>query len=101
MRGLDFRETRLDIIVAVVRQLMEGRSIAAGSVELATGAGSTVVSNVVIPAACQPQLTPASAAAAAEVASVYISAVANGSFTISHPNNATVGRHWHWFAVGG
>lgn len=90
-----------DPVTQAVRQLAEGRSNAAGVVELATGEASTTVESPVISAACFPQLTPRSASAAAEVASVYVSAVANGSFTIAHPNTAVSGRLWHYHAIGG
>lgn len=75
----------------------------AGSVTLRTGNATTVVSNDVIPAGCFPQLTAASVNAATEVGNgtIYISAVAKGSFTITHANSATAARTFHWFAVGG
>lgn len=103
MKKLDAREKRLPIIVSVINQLADGRSVVAGSVTLTVNVASTTVSNDVIPAGCFPLLTPASANAATEMGNgtCYVSAVAKGSFTITHANAATTGRTFHWYAVGG
>lgn len=103
MKTLDPREQRLPIIVSTINQLAQGRSVVAGSVTLTINVATTTVSNDVIPAGCFPLLTPRSAAAATEMGNgtCYISAVAKGSFTITHANAATAGRTFHWFAVGG
>lgn len=102
MKKLDARETRLPIIVNVINQLADGRSVASGSVTLRVNEATTVVSNAVIPSGCFPQLTPASANAATEMGAgtCYVSAVAKGSFTITHANAATTGRTFYWHAVG-
>lgn len=86
-----------------VRQLARGRSSAAGTITLTTSTATTVVSSDVISADCFPQLTPASANGATELGNgtCYVSAVADGSFTITHANNATTSRVFHWYAVGG
>lgn len=76
-----------------------GRSNAVGSVTLAVGASSRTVAT----ANCSvPILVPASANAAAEVGNgtMYVSAVANGAFTIAQVNSATSGRVFLWAAVG-
>lgn len=103
MKTLDPREKRPEIIVSVVNQLAHGRCVAAGSVTLTVNVATTTVSNEVIPAGCFPQLTPASANAAAEMGNgtCYVSAVAKGSFTITHANAATTARTFYWHAVGG
>ncbi len=103
MKKLDPRETRLPIIVNTVNQLADGRCVAAGEVTLTVNVATTTVSNDVIPAGCFPQLTPASANAATEMGNgtCYVSAVAKGSFTITHANAATTGRKFYWHAVGG
>jgi len=100
---LDARETRLPIIVNTINQLAHGRSVVAGSVTLTVNVATTTVSNAVIPAGCYPQLTPASANAATEMGNgtIYVSAVAKGSFTITHSNSGTTGRTFYWHAVGG
>jgi hypothetical protein len=103
VKTLDPRETKLPVIVNVINQLAHGRSVVAGSVTLTVNVATTTVSNDVIPAGCFPQLTPASANAATEMGNgtCYVSAVAKGSFTITHANAATTARTFHWFAVGG
>lgn len=102
MKILDAREQRIPIIVNMINQLAHGRSEVAGSVTLTVNAATTTVSNAVIPAGCYPQLTPASANAATEMGNgtCYVSAVAKGSFTITHANAATTGRTFHWYAPG-
>ena len=103
MRPPDPREERPHLIVHAVRQLAEGRSNAAGQVTLTAGAGSTLVSSAVIPPGCYPQLTPASASAAAEWAAgtIHVGAVEKGGFTIFHANSADETRIVNWYAVGG
>jgi len=103
MRTVNYSEKDIRKVVEVVIQLTEGRSFAAGQVELTANAASTTVSLGIIPAGCFPQLTPASSAAAAEwgAGTIYVSAVANGSFTITHANAATTGRMVNWNAAGG
>lgn len=87
-------ETDLKKVILALQQLAAGRSNATGTVTLVTGASTTVVSDPNCAAATVPLLTPVSANAATEVGNgtMYVSAVANGSFTITHANSATAGR---------
>lgn len=103
MRQISNRETRLERIVGQVRALAEGRSLAAGTVTLTENAATTVVSNSIISADCFPVLFPAHANAATEIGNgtMYVSAVTNGSFTITHNNSATANRTFNWLALGG
>jgi len=86
-------ETDLKKLVLAIQQLAAGRSNAVGMVTLATGAATTMVSDKNCALGSTPLLTPATANAAAEVGNgtMYVSAVANGSFTITHANSATTG----------
>jgi len=95
-------ETDLKKIVLSVQQLAAGRSNAIGSVTLATGSSTTTVTTSNCAAGSTPILTPASAAAAVEVGNgtMYVSAVANGSFTITHANSATTGRTFLYAILG-
>lgn len=95
-------ETDLKKIVLAIQQLAAGRSNAVGSVTLATGSATTVVSAANCAAGSTPILTPASANAAAELGNgtLYVSAVANGSFTITHANSATTGRTFLFAVLG-
>jgi hypothetical protein len=90
-------ETDLKKIMLAIQQLAAGRSNAVGTVTLATGAATTVVtptqSGMIAPGST-PILTPTTLAAAAEVASgaMYVSSVGRDTFTITHTNSATTGR---------
>jgi hypothetical protein len=87
-------ETDLKKIVLAIQQLAAGRSNAVGTVTLATGSATTIVADKNCAAGSTPLLTPTTANAAAEIGNgtMFVSAVANGSFTISHANSATSGR---------
>jgi hypothetical protein len=84
-------ETDLKKSVLAIQQLAAGRSNATGSVTLATGSTITTVSTSNCAPGSTPILTPASAAAATEFGNgtIFVSAVTNGSFTITHANSAT------------
>ena len=87
-------ETDLKKIVLAIHQLAAGRSNSVGTVTLATGSASTIVPDKNCAAGSTPLLTPITANAATEVGNgtMYVSAVANGSFTITHANSASSGR---------
>ncbi|MDP1868259.1 MAG: hypothetical protein Q8L13_18225 [Bradyrhizobium sp.] len=95
-------ETDLKKIVLAIQQLAAGRSNAVGTVTLATGAASTVVIDKNCAVGSTPLLTPMTANAAAEIGNgtMHISAVANGSFTISHASSATTGRAFLYVLQG-
>lgn len=90
--GLD--EKDISRLVLSLQQLAAGRSNATGTVTLTTSAATTVVANANCAAASTPILTPTTANAATEVGNgtIYVSVVANGSFTITHANSATTAR---------
>ena len=87
-------ETDLKKVILALQQLAAGRSNATGTVTLATSASMTIVTDPNCAASTVPLLTPVTANAATEVGNgtLYVSAVANGSFTITHANSATAGR---------
>jgi hypothetical protein len=89
-------------IVRAVRELFEGRSNAVGSFTLASGAASTTVAAQNCGAGSTVLFAPTSAHAAAEIAAggMYVSAVANGSFTVTHANNAQTDRTFLYAAFG-
>jgi hypothetical protein len=95
-------ETDAYKIVRAIRELFEGRSNAVGSCTLAANAASTVVTARNCGAGSTVLLTPTSAHAAAELAAggMYVSAVANGAFTITHANNAQADRTFLYAALG-
>lgn len=95
-------ETDLKKIVLAIQQLASGRSNAVGTVTLTTSAATTSVTDRNCAAGTVPILVPTTANAAAEVGNgtVYISAVSNGSFTITHANSATTGRTFLYALFG-
>jgi hypothetical protein len=95
-------ETQLFRIVNAVRQLMQGRSNAAGSLTLAPGAASTTVSAPNCAAGAQVFLFPRTAHAAAELAAggCFVSQIGSGSFTLTHANNAQADRTFSYVCLG-
>jgi hypothetical protein len=95
-------ETDPKKIVLAVQQLAAGRSNAVGRVTLATGSATTTVTTSNCASGSTPILVPASVNAAVEVGNgtMYVSTVANGSFTISHANSATTGRTFLYAILG-
>src|SRR5262245_29933572 len=95
-------ETDLKKIVLALQHLAAGRSNAVGSVTLATGSATTTVTTANCAIDSTPILTPASANAATEMGNgtMYVSAVANGSFTITHTNSVTPGRTFLYAILG-
>lgn len=95
-------EKDLSKYALALQQLAGGRSNAAGSVTLAAGAASTVVTAD----NCAPQsavfLFPktANAGAALAAGTTFISAVGKQSFTISHANNAQTDRAFFYVCLG-
>ena len=87
-------ETDLKKIILAIQQLAAGRSNAVGTVTLATGSATTVVTDKNCAPGSTPLLTPTTANAATEAGNgtMFISAVTNGSFAITHANSATTGR---------
>jgi hypothetical protein len=89
-------------IVFTVRQLCEGRSNAAGTFTLLANAASTTVaarncgngSSVL----CFP--TTANAAAEWKNGTMYIGTVSNGSFVVTHANNAQTDRAFMYVTLG-
>jgi hypothetical protein len=95
-------ETDLKKIVLAIAQLAAGRSNAVGTVTLATSAATTVVTDKNCAAGSTPLFTPITANAALEIGNgtMYVSTVANGSFTITHANSATAGRTFLYALIG-
>jgi hypothetical protein len=95
-------ETDPKRIVLALQQLAAGRSNAVGIVTLATGAAATVVTDRNCAAGSTPLLMPTTASAAAEIGNgtLYVSAVANGSFTLAHANSAVTRRTFLYAIVG-
>lgn len=100
-------ERDLQRIVDAIREANQGRDNATGSVTLRLSQTTTVVTKatagsqaaVNVGKDSQIFLTPRDANAAGELASIYISAVGQGTFTITHPSNTDT-RTFGWRATG-
>lgn len=86
-----------------MRQLIEGRSNATSSVTLTANQATTTVNRTTASSDAQVFLSPRTANAAAEIGNgtIYISAISNGSFTITHANNAQSDRTFGYIVIGG
>ena len=95
-------ESRIDRIVAALRQMMQGRDNACGVVTLTAGATTTTVPAPNCASDSKVFISPATAYAAAEIGNgtLYVSAVANEQFTIAHANDATTDRTFFWTVRG-
>lgn len=108
MAGLTLspQETKIYSIVQVVIGLMLGRSNSVGQVTLRANQTTTTVTKAVDPAATNVSvgqeifLSPRTANAAAALATSYISAVGQGTFTIVHANNAQTDKLFGFEARG-
>lgn len=94
-------ETQLYRIVQAIMQLVEGRHNSAGEVTLTPGATTTVVQAPNCSKDAQVQITAKTLNAAGALATTFVSATDNGSFTLTHANNAQTDRIFGWTATGG
>lgn len=96
-------ERDLQRIVDAVRQLVEGRHNAGGTVTLTAAATSTTVSHVNCSVDSYVQVFGGAqtANAAAAVATSFISDVFQGGFTITHANNGQTDRTFFYTVTGG
>lgn len=87
-------------ISGTVNEMLKGRGNNVGSVTLTANATTTTLEDIRIKLTMTMLLTPRSANAAAAMANVYISAVADGSITLTHANTATVDRTFDYVLHG-
>jgi hypothetical protein len=85
-----------------LQQLAAGRSNAVGTVTLTSSAASTTINDLNCAAGSTIILTPSTAHAAAELGNgtLYVSAVANKSFTLAHASNTQTDRTF-FYAIQG
>jgi hypothetical protein len=79
-------------VVRGVRDLFEGRRNTTGSFTLAANTTITTVTHSNFGAASVPKWSPTTANAATALATTYVSSRANGSFVLTHANNAQTDR---------
>lgn len=98
-RGIDLDKREIHIAVDA---LGKGRSNANGSFTLTENVTSTVVTdeNVSSTSAVVPFPTTANAAAEIGNGTMYISSQADGSFTVTHANNAQTNRTFNYVIQG-
>lgn len=98
--GMD--EPDIKKIILSLQQLAAGRSNAVGTVTLTVSVATTVVTDNNCSSGSTVILSPTTANAATEIGNgtIYISATANKSFTITHANAATTGRTFNYAIYG-
>lgn len=101
-RYLQSGEMDLRRIVGAIRDLFEGRSNAMGSFTCELNAAATTVTHPNIGPESKIRITPTTANAAAELGNgtIYVSAKALGSFTVTHANSATTERTFDFCIAG-
>ncbi len=95
-------ERDLAKIVFTIRQLCEGRSNAVGTFTVAANAASTTVTAKTCGSGSSVLCFPTTVHAAAELSggSMYVGTVNNGSFVVTHANNAQTDRTFMYVAIG-
>jgi hypothetical protein len=95
-------EQDLTKFAMALRQIGEGRSNATGTFTLTANAASTAVTAVNCGSSSTVLVTPTTANAAAEIGAgtMYIGTVGNGTFTVTHANNAQADRTFLYAAFG-
>ena len=83
-----------------IQQLEQGRVNVGGTFTLRTGNTTTTVTAPNCGARSQVFLSAKTANAAAALATCYVSAVGNGAFTVTHPNNAQADRTFGFACLG-
>lgn len=80
------------VIARAVNALILGRGNSADTLTLEANVATTTVANNLFQSGMVPVLVPTTANAATALATTYVSARANGSFTLTHANNAQTDR---------
>lgn len=88
------------VMADTMNQMMRGRANNTGTVTLAAGATSTDVIDNQFDSSMVPVLIPTTATAAAALATTYLSARDNGTFTLTHANTADIDRTFLYIRWG-
>jgi hypothetical protein len=100
-RDLGFNDVGWRRLIDAVIQLVEGRNNAVGRFTLTPGATTTIVSQPNCSKDCEPQFSARTASAATALATTYVSAVNQGSFTVTHANSGVADRTFGYSVTGG
>ena len=89
-------------IASVVNGLLQGKSLNVGTVTLTDNAGTTTLTDARIGANTFIGFMPTTANASAEIGAgtLYVSARADGSATLTHANNSQTDRSFVYLIVG-
>jgi hypothetical protein len=95
-------ETDLTKFAFALQQLAQGRTNASGTVTLRASQTTTTVTAPTCGVGSRVFLFPATANAAAVVATTYILAsnVTSGQFIVTHASDADVDQTFYWIALG-
>ncbi len=85
-----------------IQQLAMGRSNAVGTFTLTANAATTTVTAPACAVGSTPLYTPTTANASAEIGAgtIRISTISNGSFVVTHANNAQTDRTYKYAILG-
>ena len=83
-----------------INEMLKGRANNVGEVTLTASSTTTTIEDIRIKQTMTAVLIPRTANAAAAMTNVYISAVADGSITLTHANTATVDRTFDYVLHG-
>lgn len=84
-----------------INELLKGRANNVGEVTLTANSATTDTTDTRVKQSMKIFLSPLTANAAAALTNVYVSAVADGSFTLTHTNNAQTDRTFDYIIRGG
>jgi hypothetical protein len=91
----------LDQVERTINELLKGRANNVGEVTLTANDTTSTTVDTRIKSQMKIFLEPRTANAAAALTNVYVSAVADGSFTLTHSNTATLDRTFDYVIHGG
>lgn len=99
---LDLRDDNIRKILGTLNGLLAGKTNNTGTFTVTVSVASTVVTDPRCGIKSVINYTPTTANASAEVGAgtIYISAKADGSFTVTHANSATTGRTFDYTITG-
>lgn len=97
--GVDEKTHRL-LIAETINQMLKGRSNNVGSLTLTPSTTTTTVTDNLFDSNMVPVLIPTSANAAGALSGLYLSARANGSFTLTHASTAAADKTFLYIRVG-
>lgn len=89
-------EKDLAVLAQAIRELAAGGTNARGTVTLTPSATSTVVSNKLASESSMVVLSPRTASAAAAAPGIFVSAKANGSFTLGHASSTATDQNFEY-----